>query len=283
MDASERLGYLEQEYNRKKRLLDEEVGSQREFQQIASDYHSIRSKTAGLKSKLELLGLNPKEARQGNVKSSVPVRAPLAGYIHTIEVNTGGYVSPGQLLFEIVDNNRIFVNLLVFEKDLLKVHEDQTVYFRYSNQTDDQFYKARIFAVGKAFEQEPKAVRVHAELTEQGPNLLPGMYVEGRIVTDSTEVLALPQDAVVSDGGTSYIFVVEEQEDGHITAEQVSESNEHDHGIRFRAVEVTTGTEDDGHIEIKLLENLPENAEVVTKGAFFVLSEMKKGEGGHHH
>jgi cobalt-zinc-cadmium efflux system membrane fusion protein len=175
------------------------------------------------------------------------------------------------------------IDLMVYEKDLHNVREDQTVLFRYTNQPEDQFYKARIFAVGKAFEQEPKAVRVHAELTDQQPNLLHGMYVEGRIVTDSTEVLALPEDAVVSDGGSSYIFIVEEQADDHVTPDQHSESEEHDQGTRFRAVEVAASTEDNGYVEIKLLEDLPEDAAVVIKGAFFVLSEMKKGEGGHHH
>jgi len=36
-------------------------------------------------------------------------------------------------------------------------------------------------------------------------------------------------------------------------------------------------------VEIRLLEEVAEESQVVTKGAFFVLSEMRKGEGGHAH
>ena len=279
VEAIEQLGYLEQEYRRKKRLLDEGVGSQREYQRAASEYHSVRARASGLKGKLELLGLNPEEAREGTIRSAVPIRAPLEGHVRLVEVNTGSYVTPGQPLFEIVDNHHIHIDLMVYEKDLHRVRDDQLVRFRYTNQPDDKLYEARIFAVGKAFEQEPKAVRVHAELTEQQPDLLPGMYIEAWIVTGSTEVLALPEGAVVSDGGSSYIFVRGVQEQA--TIQRAADSKDHD--SHFRAVEVTTGVTDNGFVEIKLLEALSEDTEVVTNGAFFILSEMKKGEGGHHH
>ncbi len=279
VDASEQLAYLENEYARNKRLLEQDVSSEREYQQAASEYHSVRAQASGLKGKLELLGLNPEEVKNGNIRSTVPIRAPLEGTVRVVEVNTGSYVTPGQHLFEIVNNHHIHIDLMVYEKDLHRVSDDQLVHFRYTNQPDDKLYKARIFAVGKAFEQEPKAVRVHAELTERQPDLLPGMYVEAWIVTDSNQVLALPEGAVVSDGGSSYIFVQEEEEQA--TIQRAADSK--DHRSHFRAVEVITGISDNGFVEIKLLEDLSEETEVVTKGAFFIFSEMKKGEGGHHH
>ena len=281
VDVNERLRYLKQEYERSERLLEQDLISKSEYQRAVSEYQSIRARTAALKGKLELLGLDPKEVLNGNIRSSVPIRAPLGGYVRVVEVNTGSYVTPGRALFEIVDNHHIHIDLMVYEKDLHRVRDDQLVRFRYTNQPDDKLYEARVFAVGKAFEQDPKAVRVHAELTEQQLDLLPGMYVESWIVTDSSEVLALPEGAVVTDGGSSYIFVKEEEE--HADVQQAAESESNQHGFLFKAVEVMTGVSDNGYMEIKLLKDLPEDTEVVTDGAFFILSEMKKGEGGHHH
>jgi cobalt-zinc-cadmium efflux system membrane fusion protein len=279
VDKNERLRYLEHEYERSERLLEQDLISISEYDRSSSEYQSIRARTAALKGKLELLGLDPNEALNGNIRSAVPIRAPLGGYVRLVEVNTGSYVTPGRHLFEIVDNHHIHIGLMVYEKDLHRVRNDQVVRFRYTNQPDDMLYRARIFAVGKAFEQEPKAVRVHAELTEEQSDLLPGMYVEAWIVTDSSEVMALPEGAVVSDGGSSYIFIKEEQEQS--TIQRAADTDAH--GSHFRAVEVTTGASDNGFVEIKLLEDLSEETEVVTKGAFFILSEMKKGEGEHHH
>lgn len=281
VDINERLRYLKQEFERSERLLEQDLISKSNYQRAVSEYQSIRARSAALKGKLELLGLDPKEAINGNIRSAVPIRAPLGGNVRVVEVNTGSYVTPGRPLFEIVDNHHIHIDLMVYEKDLHRVRDDQLVRFRYTNQPNDKLYRAKIFAVGKAFEQEPKAVRVHAELTEQQHDLLPGMYVEAWIVTDSSEVLALPEGAVVTDGGSSYIFVQEEQE--HNTVHQAAESENNQHRFHFRAVEVMTGVTANGYIEIKLLKDLPEETEVVTNGAFFILSEMKKGEGGHHH
>ncbi|NBC26956.1 MAG: efflux RND transporter periplasmic adaptor subunit [Bacteroidetes bacterium] len=283
IEASEQREYLQQDYERKKRLRDEGVGSAREFQESASRYRSNEARISGLRSKLELLGLNPEQVMEGEIRSRVPVRSPLEGFVRVVEVNTGSYITPGDHMFEVVDNSELHIDLMVYERDLHRVKEGQSLYFRYSNQPTSELYKGEIFAVGKAFEQNPKAVRVHAHLMEKQSNLLPGMYVEAMIVTDEETVLSLPEEAVVSDGGQSYIFMVEE-EGGHVEMEEASDSGEQEHhGMHLRAVPVVTGTSEEGYVEIRLLEEIAAESQVITKGAFFVLSEMRKGEGGHDH
>jgi len=283
IESSEQREFLQQDYERKKRLLDEGVGSAREFQESASRYRSNEARISGLRSKLELLALNPEHVLEGEISSKVPVRSPLDGFVRLVEVNTGSYIRPGDHMFEVVDNSELHIDLLVYEKDLHKVKEGQSLYFRYANQPTSDLYRGEIFAVGKAFEQNPKAVRVHAHLMEEQPNLLPGMYVEAMIVTNDEAVLSLPEEAVVSDGGQSYIFIVE-NEGEHIEMEEASDADEDDHhGTHVRAVPVGTGTSEEGYVEIRLIEEVSEESQVVTQGAFFVLSEMRKGEGGHHH
>jgi cobalt-zinc-cadmium efflux system membrane fusion protein len=282
IEVREERDYKQQEYERKKRLLDEGVGSQREFQESSSRYRSIEARVSGLRSKLELLGLNPDQVLEGAITSSVPVRSPLDGFVRLVEVNIGSYTNPGKHMFEVVDNSKLHIDLLVYEKDLHRVKEGQSLYFRYANQPTSELYKGEIFAVGKAFEQNPKAVRVHALLLEERPNLLPGMYVEAMIVTNDESVRSLPEQAVVYDGGQSYIFILEEEE--HAKIEQASDSgNQEDHGRHLKAVPVITGTSEEGYVEIRLLKEIKKESMVVTNGAFFVLSEMRKGEGGHHH
>ena len=85
--------------------------------------------------------------------------------------------------------------------------------------------------------------------------------------------------------GSHSIFIVEEGEE-HADMEQASDSGEQQHhGTHFtKPYPVVTGTSEEGYaVEIRLLEEATEESRVVTKGAFFVLSEMRKGEGGHHH
>jgi len=271
------LDYLEEDFRRKERLLSDEVGSRREFQKAKSDYESAVAERESLESKLQMLGLNPGQILEGNTYETVPLKAPIGGFVRVIEVNTGQYAEPRMDLFEIVDNEHIHIDLLVYEKDIHKVSVDQKVLFRYTNQPSGQFYDARIFSVGKAFEDNPRAVRVHAEIEDSGEGLLPGMFVAGRIITQTQTAQVLPGEAIVRDGENYFVFML--PQDGG----DDSDEHEGEDELEFIAVPVRPGITDAGFTEVRFFESMTENARFVTKGAYYLLAEMRKGEGGHEH
>ncbi|MEQ3662874.1 MAG: efflux RND transporter periplasmic adaptor subunit, partial [Flavobacterium sp.] len=63
--------------------------------------------------------------------------------------------------------------------------------------------------------------------------------------------------------------------------EAVGEEEEHDE-VHFKAIEVVPGTTDLGYTEIKFVEEIPANAKIVIKGAFYLLA-ASKGGGEHVH
>ena len=101
---------------------------------------------------------------------------------------------------------------------------------------------AKIYSVGKTFEQNPKAVHVHAEIENKQGNLFPGMYLTGKIATSENKVTALPEEAIITEDGEPYIF----------TAKKVTEDGEEEWALS--PLKVVTGQEDDGWVEIKLLQ-----------------------------
>lgn len=301
-DAANRLQYLEQEYQRQKRLYENEVGSGKEFQQITSEYNSAKSKVEGLKAKLSILNLNAAKILEGQVFRFVPVVSPIDGYIKYVNIKTGAYVSPQEVMFDVVNNEHIHADLMVFEKDIFKVEEGQKVHFTVANVPDKEM-TATIYSVGKAFESDPKALHVHAEIDNKEGNLIPGMYVQGRILVEDYQTMALPEHAVVTEGDKAYIFVktdeggphheetkqeetVEEKTEEAIAYEEVSLQDSTNHSEEtwtFKQVEVVTGVKDHGFVEVKLLEPLPENVPVAYSAAYFLLAEAKKGEAEHSH
>jgi cobalt-zinc-cadmium efflux system membrane fusion protein len=129
-------------------------------------------------------------------------------------------------------------------------------------------FPATIFAVGNTFEEDPKAVSVHAEILGDKPkSLLPGMYVRGRILLDEAEALALPAEAVVRDGDDHFIIGVEEAEDGSKV---------------FEKYQISKGKEDAGYVEIIPVDELPTDGDYVYTNAYFILSDMME-MGGHSH
>lgn len=264
------LHYLEQEYQRQQKLYEEKVGSGKQFQKTKADYLSMKGAVTGLEAQLKQFGLSITRIRNNNLYEQIPVHSPIDGYVRLVEVKTGQYVSPQNEMFEIVNNDHIHADLMVFEKDMNKVKVGQKVNL-YLESLEDRMLQANIYAVGKAFEDDPKALHIHADIEEKSELLIPGMYVRGQIVTYDNYRYALPEDAVVRENNRYYIFTAD------------VELHDNDTSWIFYPLEVTTGSRDNGWIEIKPLKAIPKGTKVAFDAAYYLMAEMKKGEAEHSH
>lgn len=264
------LQFLEQDFQRQKRLYEEEVGSGKTFQQTQASYRSAQATAKSLESQLRQLGMNPKRIQEGNLYDQVPVVSPIEGSIVGVEVKTGQYVQPEKELFEIVNTDHIHADLMVFEKDVYKVAKGQRVRFNVATLPGKELF-AEIYSVGKKFEENPKAVHVHAEIENLSGVLIPGMYIKGQILTDSTESFALPESAVTREGDSFIAFLAEKEIEGD------------QENWMFTPVEVRTGTAANGWVAVKFLQEVPPNTLFAMNNAYYLIAEMKKGEGGHSH
>ncbi|QYJ69483.1 efflux RND transporter periplasmic adaptor subunit [Flavobacterium litorale] len=265
-----RMQFLEKEYERQKRLYEEKVGSGRTFQQTEADYQSIKAEVKGYESQLRQLNINTSKIRSGTIYEYVPVISPIDGYIEKVTIQMGQYVASQTPMFTIVDNEYIHADLMVFEKDIHKVKKGQKISFTLESVPRINLTGA-IYSVGKQFEQNPKAVHVHAKIDNKEEFLIPRMYINGKIRTSETQITALPEDAIIEEGGKPFIFTAQKHlEDGEVEWE-------------LKPLEVRTGITEDGWVEIKLLEPLLENTQVVFNNAYYLISEMQKSETSHSH
>lgn len=259
------LQFLEKEFQRQQKLYDEKVGSGKDLQQIKADYQSKKSLVNGLAAQLKLLGVSTTIVENGKIIEQIAVRSPIKGFVRLVEVKTGQYVTPQTELFEIVNLEHIHVDFMVFEKDVAKVHEGQKI--RFKVESVDRELEASVYSVGKNFEQNPKAIHIHAEIDDKSGLLLPGMYARGRILTGDTTGTALPDAAVIRNNGKDYIFKAEKHEDEW----------------EFSLVEVIITLSSDGWTQFSLKEELPLNSKVAWNNAYYLLAEMQKGEAEHAH
>ncbi|EAR12545.1 heavy metal efflux pump, CzcB family protein [Polaribacter irgensii 23-P] len=264
------LIFLKQDFERKKTLYDKGVSSGKDFQMAQSKFRATSATVNGLRSKLKLLGLNIKAVLQGQIFSAIPITTPISGYVDEVMVSLGDYVAPQNKMFTISDNSEIHADFKVYEKDIRKVKEGQEIYFTVAAKPN-KLLKAKIHAIGKTFENAPKALHVHADVHNEDKELLPGMYVEGRIVQDQKMVFAVPEDAIIKDGEQSFIFILDE------------EGKEDKNKMKFKMIPINIGITDLGFIEISLPFNITKDVKVVTKGAYTLSSEMLKGTTEHSH
>lgn len=267
INAWNRLQFLEEDYQRQKRLYEEEVASGKEFQRVRAEYQSILGEATGFEAQLKLIGLNIRRLKEGKLYEWVPVASPIDGYIQSVQVKTGQFVQPEQVMFEVVNTDHVHADLMVFEKDIYKVKKGQKVSFSVEMLPEREM-TAVIFAVGKTFEQDPKAVHIHAEIENKEGQLLPGMYVKGRILTDSVESWALPEQALVREGERFFVFTAEREDGGE---------------WMFVPVEVTPGVTSNGWTAVNLLQPISENQEFALNNAYYLIAELNKAEAGHSH
>ncbi|QHT66542.1 efflux RND transporter periplasmic adaptor subunit [Rhodocytophaga rosea] len=272
LESKSKLEYLDLEYKRQQELSQENVSAAKTFQQTTADYKSMQAKVHALEERMRLAGLSLSAVQQGKISSTVPVYAPISGYVADVNVNIGKFVQPTDVMFTIIDTEHLHVELTVFEKDVPSLKEGQKVRYILVNDPSKE-RTAEVYLIGRQISAE-RTVRVHAHKDTEEPQMLPGMFVKAVIETGGRQVSSLPQEAVVHTNGKDYIFIYQQaQKQGSDTLHV------------FEQVEVTKGLQENEYVEVNSVENMPlQGKQIVTKGAFSLLSHLQNGgsaEGEH--
>ncbi|WP_215225717.1 efflux RND transporter periplasmic adaptor subunit [Echinicola shivajiensis] len=260
------LKFMNQEFERQRVLYENEVGSGKDFQRIKANLAGLNGSVKGMESQLNLLGISPKMVQEGEILQNIPIKSPISGYIKKVNVKTGQYVSPQFTMFEVVNIEHIHADLMVFEKDIYKVKEGQKVRFKVQTLPEDELY-AEVYAVGKSFEEKPKAVHIHAEIENKKGLLIPGMYVRGQVITEGILEYAVKESAIAKSGEKNYLF----------TANQTGDE------WNFEPIEVLVTESNEDWKAIQFLNPDDRNKKFVMNQAYYIMAEMNKGEGGHEH
>lgn len=260
--AKNNLEYLELEFKRQETLRAENVNSEKTFQKIKSDLNIEKSKFQSLSNQLRMLQSNPVQGGQ-----ALRIVAPISGYVATINVQIGSPVQSESALMTLVDNSKLHLDLMVYEKDLPQVEVGQEVSFTLTNINRTEV-SGKIFSIGKTFEEGTKSVAVHASIDQVPDNLIGGLYVNALIHIGAQEVTALPEDAIVKADGREFIFVLEDADESH---------------YHFQRIEVKTGITELGYSQVTLLDTTLGTDKLVRKGAYYLQSHLIKNEGGGGH
>lgn len=300
-----KIALAELEVKRQKDLNAGNAGALKNLQAAETELRTLRNIKSTLAQQIQLMGINPSNLSNGKLISVLAVTSPISGVVSNVMLKMGSYVDVSTPIAEIVDNSQLHLDISVYEKDLPKLKNNQIIHFTLTNNPGKE-YDAQIFSLGSSFEGESKAVSVHAKVQGEKTGLIDGMNVTAIISLDKTTVPAVPTDAIVNVGGQDFIFIVtdehaeeEHHEEGKDTVKHdAKEAHDHkedggkkaegDHaagkGTTFEKIPVVKGTTEVGYTQITLLKEIPKDAKIVVKGAFFVLAKMtNSGEGEHGH
>lgn len=264
LELAEQLNYLKSEFTRQKTLYDEKITSQKNFLKAESDYKSSLAHVNGLKKKLQMMNINPTTVENGTITTSINLYAPIDGFVTKVNVSNGTFVSPSDVIMEIIDTDHIHLELSVFEKDILKIKKGQAINFRIPEATDS-IYKAEVHLVGTTIDAANRRVTVHGHIDDDHTGFIVGMFAEADIIVGSSKAMALLKTAVIQVEDDFFALVLESET-----------SNEY----LLKKVKLDIGLQTEDLMEVLNVASL-NNKEIVVNGTYMLLNEADGG--GHSH
>ncbi|WP_294250879.1 efflux RND transporter periplasmic adaptor subunit [uncultured Chryseobacterium sp.] len=283
LTVNSRIAYAEQEYRRQRELFDHDAGARKNLQSADAELKILRTRKSSLVQQLRMMGISPGKINNGNMRSGLVIMAPISGTVSSIASQIGSYVDISSPVAEIIDNNSIHLDLQVFEKDLPRMRVGQVVHFKLTNNPETE-YDAEIYSIGSSFENDSKTISIHANVTGNKTGLIDGMNITGIVSLDKTVTPAIPDEAIVEADGKFYVFVKTDKshdaEESHKTGE--NQGNTKMKTTNFEKVEVIKGASDMGYTAVTPVKEIPADAEIAVKGAYFINAKLTNS-GGHDH
>ena len=212
LETAENLTYLQAEYDRQNEMYKEKISSKKSFLKAENEFNKTQIRYNSLKKKLELLNIKPALVEKGELSSISVVYAPISGDITDVNVHTGSYVSPADVIMEIVNTEHIHLEINIFEKDVLRIKKEQKVFFSLPESSSEMF-EGKVHLIGKSI-GEDRTIRVHVHMEEDSiDRFFPGMFIQAQIVVNDTLNMALPESAVIDLNNKTYVLQLKSEED----------------------------------------------------------------------
>jgi len=210
----------------------------------------------GARQRMRLVGMEDEQIRQvmssGEVQPRLTITAPIGGVIAELTVREGMTVMSGAALFRINGTSTVWVNAEVPENLSAQVRPGNRVEARTPSLLGAVF-KGKVNALLPEVNAATRTLKARIELANPKGELVPGMFATIKFAPVARQkVLLVPTEAVIQTGNRSVVMVAEGEG-------------------KFAAVDVETGTENNGMTEIR--KGLTAGQKVVVSGQFLIDSE----------
>ena len=241
------------EYNRKKELYEAQIIPKSEWEQVEQKY---------LIAKENYQSLSKNYSGRGK-----QITAPFSGYIKSISVKNGDFVSEGDELFVLTDSRSSVLEVQVSSQYTNALRNIQDIWYQTENNvwSNLQQNKGSVLSVEKNVSAQKPMLSVFARVNE-AVNMPEGSFTEVNIAVGKPEAgVVIPVSALLEDYGNYSVIV------------QLS-------GESFERRNIIPGRRNGNEVEIK--KGLNADEVVVTRGAYQVKMASMSGQApahGHAH
>lgn len=244
----------------------EEVGFNVDQARLSAERGVEIARTAmeSAERRLHILGLNQDQiAKIGSEPheslSRFELRSLVSGRVVNRAVSVGESVEADNVLFVVVDTSEMWLMADVYERDLRQLRVGLPVQFIVDSMSGANF-EGKVAWISSQMSDRTRTVRLRVSLPNPEGLLRAKMFGQARIVLhDNEQVVAVPVDAVQTDGCCQLVFVEESE-------------------TTFQPRKVVLGARANGFVEI--LNGLKEGEAIASIGSFLMKTEILKGSIG---
>lgn len=230
-----RLNLAKTTYERRKRLWDENIGSEIEFLQAESNFKSLQQNVAQVKKEL----------------NKTRVRAPFDGEIDDIIADVGQMAMPGnQPIVRITSLDDLYIEADIPENYLGSIKKGTAV--SVESKSANMSFKSEIARVAQTIQPDNRSFRIRVNTPDALKSLKPNMVVKLTINNYQNKNAFVISESILQEGtaGKPYIFKVNEDDNGELVTD-------------FALVKL--GQSYNGQIEI--IEGISKGDQIITDGA----------------
>lgn len=189
------------EYERMKALVNNKIVSEKDFAQAEQAYENAR--------------ISYEAVAKNNSASGQAVTAPIGGYVKSLLVKEGDYVTVGQPLVSVTQNRKLFLRADVSEKyyPYLRTIGSANFSTPYNNKVYTlKELDGRMLSYGKASGENGYYIPVTFEFDNKG-DVIPGSFVEVFLLSSPMEnVISVPHSALTEEQGSFFIYLQLDEE-----------------------------------------------------------------------
>ncbi|MFL6697380.1 MAG: efflux RND transporter periplasmic adaptor subunit [Vitreoscilla sp.] len=194
--AAQALDQAQRQYARVKTLQGEGMSSQQ-----ALDDAEVRRNTA--QSDRVAADSRTVAARQQLTRTEV--RAPFDGVVSDRKVSAGDTAAIGKELLKVIDPNSMRFEGLVSADSMGDIHPGQAVQF-HINGFDKTEFVGKVRHVDASADPVTRQVAVIVDFAPGTAPKVAGLYAEGRISSNASQALLVPEEAIVKEGDKAYVW-----------------------------------------------------------------------------
>ncbi|NVN98013.1 MAG: efflux RND transporter periplasmic adaptor subunit [Geobacteraceae bacterium] len=217
---------------------------------------------ASSKQRLMLFGVKESQIaaleKAGKPNIRLPIYTPLSGIVIEKMVQQGQYVNTGEVLFNIADLSKVWIEIDVFENEVPYIRVGQQVEIN-SSAEHKVSSRGTISFIYPFHDPKTHTVKARVEMANPGMRLKPDMFVNAIIKVPLVKGIVIPVTAVIDTGKRQVVWIE--------TAAGMFEP---------RDVQVGERVEE----KVQILSGLKQGDKVAVSGGYLIDSESQLKGGG---